>query len=452
VRNRRALGLFVLLLVLPFLVRQPPQAPQAARRFFRVDRHQGAWSFIDPEGRRFFSIGINVVNPTDEEAVAGPSYRGLDRHGGDLARWRVHTLGRLRRWRVNTIGAWSRLRGMPYVVELSLSYRWADVFGRPFEDSVRRSIRKALQRPDVSAGGVPLARDPLLIGYFTDNELAWGWGFAWSGEKGRLSLFEYYASLPPDAPGKKAWADYLTATYGGDWKRLSRVWNAVIAKASDLTRTRRLAPRSPEHQAEARRVADGFLRLVAERYFEIVDRVVRRFLPHHLNLGPRLTPGTPEEVIRVAARSADVLSINVYTRDLDQLGAELSRLFRLGGKPVLLTEFSFPARSNRSGNTNKGYERAEVRDDTERGAHYARCLELLGELPFVVGAHWFQYYDQPTLGRKDGESCNFGFVDVEDRVYEDLAGAASQANLRVSRRRSDQPGGISLRAKPEATR
>jgi hypothetical protein len=64
---------------------------------------------------------------------------------------------------------------------------------------------------------------------------------------------------------------------------------------------------------------------------------------------------------------------------------------------------------------------------------------MLGDLPFVVGFHWFQFHDEPTNGRKDGESCNFGFVDLEDRVYDDLARAAARANARVLKGRMANP-------------
>ena len=38
--------------------------------------------------------------------------------------------------------------------------------------------------------------------------------------------------------------------------------------------------------------------------------------------------------------------------------------------------------------------------------------------PRFVGAHWFQYYDQPTLGRAwDGENSNTGFVDTTDQPF-----------------------------------
>ncbi len=407
-----------------------------------MERRDGTWTFLDPRGQKFFSLGINAVNPAEDEEVKAPKYDGLSRHGGSRKKWRSFTLKRLQSWNFNTIGAWSSLRGQPYVLELSLSYSWMDVFDDGFATYVQKAARDVLQRPDVAGDYVALDidyaaldRDPLLIGYFTDNELAWGWDYGWSGKEDDLSLFEYYATLKPEAAGKKAWATYLAGAYAADFAKLRRVWDVNSNSLDDLQQVKQIAPRGPEQHKEAARVADGFLRKIAESYFEVTSRVMRKHLPHHLNLGVRLTPRFPAVVAETAGRYADVLSFNAYTRDFDFLQNELARLHQAGKKPVLLTEFAFPARQNRTGNKNKGYEQVEVADDAERGREYARCVARLSELPYVVGCHWFQYHDEPPQGRLDGESCNFGFVDLTDRVYDDLAQAASGANALALKRR-----------------
>ncbi len=415
---------------------QSANSPQAEEpTYFGISEQDGVWAFVDPQSRPFFSIGINVIEPTDKADVQGPKYDGLAEHNGNVEKWRAQTLERLDAWNVNTIGAWSSLRGKPYVLALSLSYSWIDVFDDSFETYVCKAATDVLSRHDVAADYATLDADPLLIGYFTDNELVWGWGYGWSGEKNNYSLFEYYASLGPETAGKKAWTAYVAETYGDDWARLSEVWNADIRSADDLRRVKAIAPRSPKHFAEAQRVGDRFLRRVAERYFEVTSRVMRGRLGHHLNLGIRMTPGVPDVVAETSGRYVDVVSFNMYTSDLDHFRREVTRLHDASQKPILVTEFAFTARENRSGNKNRGYEQAEVPDDAQRGAHYARWAQMLSELPFVVGFHWFQFFDEPTHGRADGESVNFGFVDLKNRVYADLTQVAGEANAAALRRR-----------------
>ena len=45
--------------------------------------------------------------------------------------------------------------------------------------------------------------------------------------------------------------------------------------------------------------------------------------------------------------------------------------------------------------------------------------------PAFVGAHWFQYADEPLTGRTlDGENYNIGFVTVTDTPYPEMVQAA----------------------------
>lgn len=47
-------------------------------------------------------------------------------------------------------------------------------------------------------------------------------------------------------------------------------------------------------------------------------------------------------------------------------------------------------------------------------------MERAASRPNGVGAHWFQCYDQFTLGRFDGENYNIGFFDVCSRPHGEL--------------------------------
>lgn len=54
--------------------------------------------------------------------------------------------------------------------------------------------------------------------------------------------------------------------------------------------------------------------------------------------------------------------------------------------------------------------------------------------PDFVGAHWFQYLDEPLTGRTlDGENTHIGFVTVADLPYQGLVAAARGANTAVVR-------------------
>ena len=44
----------------------------------------------------------------------------------------------------------------------------------------------------------------------------------------------------------------------------------------------------------------------------------------------------------------------------------------------------------------------------------------------IVGAHWFEYCDEATTGRGDGENYQIGLVDVCDTPYVETIQAARE--------------------------
>ncbi len=56
-------------------------------------------------------------------------------------------------------------------------------------------------------------------------------------------------------------------------------------------------------------------------------------------------------------------------------------------------------------------------NQAERAAAYAGYVRSGLGNPHVVGTHWFQFCDQPTTGRGDGENYQIGLVDICDTPY-----------------------------------
>ena len=97
------------------------------------------------------------------------------------------------------------------------------------------------------------------------------------------------------------------------------------------------------------------------------------------------------------------------------------------GAPVLITEWFFAAKENRSGNTNNGHLMT-VATQAERARGAAAATRNFASLPEVIGSQWFQYYDHPKIGRADGENYDFGLVDLDNRPYRKLTNALQAAN------------------------
>jgi hypothetical protein len=120
---------------------------------------------------------------------------------------------------------------------------------------------------------------------------------------------------------------------------------------------------------------------------------------------------------------------------------------QLTGRPIIASEIYLAARENRSANRNSKGVFPVVDNQPERAAALRRTLVGLGRTPYVLGADWFQYFDEPPLGREDGEDYNFGLVDIHDRPYEEVTaafGALDVASLRsrAPLRRADASAGV----------
>jgi agarase len=57
----------------------------------------------------------------------------------------------------------------------------------------------------------------------------------------------------------------------------------------------------------------------------------------------------------------------------------------------------------------------------------------------MVGAHWFQYIDEPISGRAfDGENANIGFVTTTDIPYPELIEAVKEVTSNMYQQRYDK--------------
>jgi hypothetical protein len=380
-----------------------------ATGFFRVERTDGRWWFVDPDGHHFLSLGADVIRPEMVTPVAGReaffrerppqsvlparerdgdrgasflSWNLLRRFGeGWTSGWVDLTMRRMDAWGLNTVANWSderlwEAKRKPYVIPLDswltdVSYLGLpDVYSDAFaKEADARARRQCAARRD----------DPWLLGYFPANEPPF--------PQKELQTVELIRSGPP------------TATRAALEKWLA------------------------EGDTEERRkefIGDAF-----DRYVSITSAAVRRHDSNHLNLGMR-SGGEPTAAEIRAARAFDVYSVNIY--DYEVPVARVRQIAALTGKPVLIGEFHF-------GTPGRGLAASlvQVRDQAERGKAYRYYVENAFAMPELVGTHYFQWADQPSTGRFDGENYNIGLVDVTDRPYPDLVGALVETHRRVQR-------------------
>jgi hypothetical protein len=397
--------------------------------YYRVEQRQGIWWFVAPDGKPFYSLGVNAVDmgaPRESYDPKHPQYAAFLYYPSPEA-WAQTTLRRLRSWNFNTLGGWSDpmapRNAMPYTVVLHLGgiarLPWSDLFGedvkRAFDEVARQKV-------------APLANDKNLLGYFSDNELGW-----WDD-----SLFEYYLKQPRANATRVVLMKLLREHYGSDVLRLRQDFETDAKSFNELDGHAALTLK-PGGQGAA--VVDKFMFLVAERYYKLAHDAIRRYDSHHLLLGDRYHGYVPRAVAQAAVPYVDVISTNYSADWADGRISEfyLSSLYQATRKPILVTEFYQSATENRSGNRNSSAWFPVVATQRERARSFRNNVTELASLPFVVGAHWFQYADEPTRGRSDGEDYNFGLVDINDRPYEELTATARALSTKSIHQRARLP-------------
>jgi hypothetical protein len=415
-----------------------PQLTASGR--FRAAKHDGKWWLVDPEGRLFWSHGIDCVGwegatpitdrepwftdlPAEQSPLGvfygqghwGPHnyYEGKNfktynfaaanlsrKYGNDWqARFAEIVHRRLRSWGMNTIGNWSNraiyaLRKTPYVITTHVAGRplagsegywgrFVDVFDPDFAKNVRRDLAEHRNFG---------ATDPWCLGYFVDNELSWG---------DELSLAVAALRSPAEQPAKQALLADLRKKYD-TIERLNAIWGTRHASWSALSQQR--------HEPDKKRAYDdlaAFASRFDDLYFRTCRDAVKELSPQALYLGCRFA-WVNDRAVRAAAPYCDVLSFNRYQASIADF-----RLPSAVDKPVIIGEFHFGALDRGPFHTGL----VPVADQAARAAAYRGYVGGALRNPLFVGTHWFQFGDQPTTGRGDGENYQIGFLDVCDTPY-----------------------------------
>ena len=390
-----------------------------ATGYFRVEKINGKWWIVDPDGHYFYSAGVDCVttssatSPEGRQGLfaalppttassggrAGASFYtwNMVRHyGADWsAAWTDLAIRRMISWGFNTVGNWSDVRvasarRVPYTLTLGVRTNSgpmgvADVYAPDFEQAAERAAAQAEARKD----------DPYLLGYFLGNELPW---------PGRESVAADAILAGSDSPLQRELKKYLAA---GD---------------------------NPERRR-------AFL---YQSYQKLVDTIIAAFRkhdPNHMIIGVRFGGGVAPDLVR-ASQSFDIYSLNNYAYSVNQ--QEVEKIRTLIDRPVLIGEFHFgtPGRGMTPG-------LKQASNQEERGVAYRYYVENAATDPSIVGTHWFQWLDEPNTGRFDGENYNIGFVDVADRPYPELVAAAQATHRRLLAVHSGKTPPVTRQAKTQ---
>jgi len=310
-------------------------------------------------------------------------------------KWIDLTMRRMSVWGFNTIGNWSDQRAgnahrVPYVYT---ARGWgietgpmgvADVYSADFAETVDRA---AAQQCDSRKD------DPYLLGYFLGNEPPW--------------------------PGRESVA--VDAILAGPQSALQREAKAFLAGGD-----------TPERRQQ-------FLIKTYQKFIETVTAALKKHDPNHLSLGLRFGGSASPEIVS-ASKIFDVYSLNNYSYAVNQ--REIDKVRTLIDRPIVIGEFHFgtPGRGMTPG-------LRQTASQEERGVAYRYYVENAAADASIIGTHWFQWIDEPSTGRNDGENYNIGFIDVTDQPYRELVDAAKVTHRRLLSVHSGKEPAVTRQAK-----
>ncbi|HJB22909.1 MAG TPA: beta-galactosidase [Candidatus Jeotgalibaca pullicola] len=405
--------------------------------WFRVEKKDGKWYFIDPENKPFLSIGMDCVRPS-VDCFVDPVYPFLpedDRENTKMidycqknlelifgkewrSKWDELIIGYLRKWGINTIGNWSdfdfiQKAKIPYVLPLDVYSEvgypstkakifrdFPDVFSPEFEKNTKIYANALNSFKD----------DPMLIGYFMRNEPEWAFEYD-------VLLAEELFGLKEQTYTKQAFIAYLESKYTSI-EDLSKAWKLEAASNFDAIFTDEIKKKL--HTEAAQEDLHQFSKEMIRQYVSIPAQACKKIDEHHLNLGMRYAYIANESML-AGSENFDVFSINCYQEDPTD---KINQVAELTGLPVMIGEFHFGALDK--GLSSTGIKGCLTQKD--RALAYNYYFEKAALHPNFIGAHYFSLYDQSCLGRFDGENYQFGFLDICSNAYEEFTKEITVSN------------------------
>lgn len=345
------------------------QGPQLeATGHFRTEKVNGKWWFVTPSGHLFYSLGINVVK-TDSDAPNGLTHR-------DWYATAAKSAMSFPTWNLREKFGKTDFAADYYDFVLARLDSWGiNTIGNWSDGALTRLSHKPyMMTVDVSAADLP----KLSSGFY----------------------------------------DTLDATFATKLK-------AAVAAVLQAEGT-------PQAVAATDPMCIGFfigneLTFPSDSayygpFFRACKESLSEVAPGKLYLGCRFKSLRNSTALwTAAAQWCDVISVNSYVNSV-AVFMEGNYAAPKFDRPVLHSEFHF-------GTLHRGMFAAglcPVGDQCERARNYKRVVEGALRHPCFVGSHWFQYRDQPLMGRGDGENYQIGFVDVCDRTYPTLCRAARE--------------------------
>ena len=376
--------------------------------FFHVKKIGNRWWGIDPLGYRYFNIALNSINTGKSKRTKAAFTKKFQTEEN----WIHETLSMLQENGFNCAGSWSDVEA---IVEINktLEKPFSYTVNWNFMSSYGRKRGGTHQQPGHT--GYPndaifvfdpefesfcdehtkqltvYKDDPNLFGHFSDNEMPY-----------KFNSIDNFLKLPKTDYGYKAAMQWLK--------------DKGITKEEITDQYREL-----------------FMAFVADRYFSIVSKAIKKYDPNHMYIGSRFYSNEKnhEEFMKTAGKYLDIISNNYYNHWTPN-AEQMENWEKWSGKPFIVTEYYVKGEDSGMGNTSgAGWI---VRTQEDRGLFYQNYNLALLESKNCVGWHYFKYQDNdPTAKGVDPSNvdANKGIVSNEYEIWKPMMEKMKEINTNV---------------------
>ena len=340
------------------------------RGFFTLGQRKDHWWLITPEGKPFFTMGVNHIDPA---TLRYPENIHIwrEKYGGSTIRWIKESVApNLQAWGFNTVG---------WVQEVSV---------RQWQHS------RAFTNDEYKALDMPYCH--LLP--FTESH-------QW--EKHTV----HYDFKSDDW---KQWCDYVARSQCAELSEDPNLIGYFYSDCPTWTHNGRInAWRGPIFDPERLKSEAGRKELskLAHQYYKTTHDAIRRYDKHHLILGDRYEANAPiaMEVVEAALPFVDVLSFQDFNNPVEHL----DEWYKKTGKPVLLGDAA-------------GVDwRSQAFFKPNNGAWYADTLSALHKNPGCIGFHLCGAYQRNKARRR-------GLLDEMENPDQEQVKLMQAANQKIS--------------------
>lgn len=336
-----------------------------ATGWFRVEKINGRWLFITPDGHGYLPLGANHVGKFLDQQAEETGF--FDRAGETRGAAVEALIEAMRDLGLNAGEAYA-----PIMPEIKDRMPWVANLHYPFPskfafDAFAPEIHARIEKSFATQAG-EFRGNPFVLGMACADLPVW--------DERRV---KFYESLPPEAPGAAALREFR----------------------------------------EAGRTDEQFLAHVADTLYRVLRSAAKKASPEHLFFGERFyLRSAPDEVIASVGKHVDVFCTQALILsprrppEWQEFQAEgYDHEHRLiGEKPMMVIDWAAPFSLGASFRT----ERGEIRDEATAAQDAADWLVAAMERPYLVGVfkcqligthgndRWFEGKARRTYYQDDG--------------------------------------------------